>query len=85
MFKFVIEVLLFILILVGIITQIILPMFKPSLRFFWIFYSNKIETKTVDEAIDNLANEFSENKKKMDESEQKVNSTIEKLNNLKNK
>jgi hypothetical protein len=85
MFKFVIEMLLIFLIVVGILTQIIVPLFVPSLRFFWIFYPDRVENKTVDEAIDNLANELSENKMKMKESLEKVDDTIEKLNQVKNK
>jgi hypothetical protein len=84
MFKFVIEMLLVILIVFG-MTQIIVPIFVPSLRFFWIFYPDKVENKTVDEAINNLANELSENKMKMKESLEKVDDTIEKLNQVKNK
>lgn len=73
-----------IIIIIGIITQIILPMFIPNLRLFWLF--KKKPTVEMDKkSIDNLSDEVDEVIKKRDETKEKVDDVFKTAEELKNK
>lgn len=91
--KIVMEFLLPVLIIIVLITQVLMPMFIPSLEYFWLFRKggtkhltaddNSKSSSGLDEAVDEVADTLSKDAQKFKETKDKVDGTIEKLKSAK--
>lgn len=78
-------------------TQVILPLLFPSLEFFWLFRKKKKdedtlpqlpqmplqEKRSLDESVDEIANELDADTQKLKGTKTKVDETINKLSDAK--
>lgn len=78
-------------------TQILLPLFFPSLEFFWLFKKKKKaddsvpppvqmppqEKRSLDESVEEIANELDADTQKLQGTKTKVDETINKLTDAK--
>lgn len=89
MFKILMEYLVVILLILTLITQVIIPMFIPSLEMFWLFRKSKEVLpdtpvqKDLDDTIHEVASELEEHAGKFKSTLNKVDSAVDKLKKVK--